>query len=134
MAARKNQGGQSTGSRSLSFDDRDYRRALGQFATGVTVVTARMPDGRKLGVTVNSFASVSLEPPLILWSLSLATPSFADFHRATHFAVNVLGAHQHDLSRRFSTSMKDRFSGVDYVEGPHSLPLLKGTIAHFICR
>src|SRR5215470_14525332 len=72
------------------FDRRDFRRALGQFATGVTVVTARAPDGRNIGVTVNSFASVSLNPPLISWSLARQTPSFSDFANCSHFAVNVL--------------------------------------------
>jgi len=116
------------------FDRRDYRRALGQFATGVTVVTMRAPDGRKVGVTVNSFSSVSLNPPLILCSVSRQTPSFADFSGATHFAVNVLEAHQHHLSRQFSTPMPDKFAGVDFVEGDRGVPLLNGVIAHFVCR
>jgi flavin reductase (DIM6/NTAB) family NADH-FMN oxidoreductase RutF len=116
------------------FDRRDYRKALGQFATGVTVVTARGSDGRKVGVTVNSFSSVSLNPPLILWSLSRQTPSFADFTHATHFAVNVLEAHQHHLSRQFSTPLPDKFAGVDFEEGAAGVPLLRGVIAQFVCR
>jgi flavin reductase (DIM6/NTAB) family NADH-FMN oxidoreductase RutF len=116
------------------FDRRDYRRALGQFATGVTVVTARASDGRRVGVTVNSFSSVSLDPPLILWSLSRHTPSFIDFTNATHFAVNVLESHQHYLSRQFSTPLPDKFAGVDFGEGPGAVPLLHGTIAQFVCR
>jgi flavin reductase (DIM6/NTAB) family NADH-FMN oxidoreductase RutF len=116
------------------LDRRDFRRALGQFATGVTVVTARTPDGRKVGVTVNSFSSVSLDPPLVLWSLSRQAPSFADFTHATHFAVNVLAASQHHLSRQFSTPLPDKFSGVEFAEGPAGVPLLSGVNAHFICR
>jgi len=116
------------------FDRRDYRKALGQFATGVTVVTARTSDGRKAGVTVNSFSSVSLNPPLILWSLSRQTPSFADFTNVTHFAVNVLEAHQHHLSRQFSTPLSDKFVGVDFDPGPAGVPLLRGAIAQFVCR
>lgn len=116
------------------LDRRDFRRALGQFATGVTVVTARTPDGRKVGVTVNSFSSVSLDPPLVLWSLSRQAPSFADFTHASYFAVNVLAASQHHLSRQFSTPLLDKFSGVDFVEGPAGVPLLSGVNAHFICR
>jgi flavin reductase (DIM6/NTAB) family NADH-FMN oxidoreductase RutF len=116
------------------FDRRDYRRALGQFATGVTVVTARTADGRRMGVTVNSFSSVSLNPPLILWSLSRQTPSFNDFANATHFAVNVLEAHQHHLSRQFSIPLPDKFAGVEFAEGAHGLPILTGVIAQFICR
>jgi flavin reductase (DIM6/NTAB) family NADH-FMN oxidoreductase RutF len=116
------------------FDRRDYRRALGQFATGVTVVTARASDGRKVGVTVNSFSSVSLDPPLILWSLSRQTPSFIDFTNATHFAVNVLEARQHHLSRQFSTPLPDKFAGVEFEEGTGAVPLLHGAIAQFVCR
>ena len=116
------------------FDSRDYRRALGQFATGVTVVTTKAADGRWIGLTVNSFSSVSLDPPLVLWSLARKAVSFADFSTATHFAVNVLGAGQHHLSRQFSTPLSDRFAGVDCVEGPAGCPLLGGVIAHFVCR
>jgi flavin reductase (DIM6/NTAB) family NADH-FMN oxidoreductase RutF len=116
------------------LDRRDFRRALGQFATGVTVVTARTPDGRKAGVTVNSFSSVSLDPPLVLWSLSRQAPSFSDFVHATHFAVNVLASNQHHLSRQFSTPLADKFSGVEFEEGLGGVPLLSGVNAHFICR
>jgi flavin reductase (DIM6/NTAB) family NADH-FMN oxidoreductase RutF len=116
------------------LDRRDFRRALGQFATGVTVVTARTSDGRKVGVTVNSFSSVSLDPPLVLWSLSRQAPSFADFSHASHFAVNVLAANQHHLSRQFSTPLPDKFSGVEFAEGPGGVPLLSGANAHFLCR
>jgi flavin reductase (DIM6/NTAB) family NADH-FMN oxidoreductase RutF len=116
------------------FDRRDYRRALGQFATGVTVVTACTPDGRNIGMTVNSFSSVSLNPPLILWSLSRQAQSFSDFTTITHFAVNVLEAKQHHLSRQFSTPVPDKYAGVDFVKGKAGVPILNGVIAQFICR
>jgi flavin reductase (DIM6/NTAB) family NADH-FMN oxidoreductase RutF len=116
------------------FDRRDYRRALGQFATGVTVVTAGTADGRRIGITVNSFSSVSLDPPLILWSLARNAGSFQDFCSATHFAVNVLEAKQHHLSRQFSTPMPDKFSGVECLEGRAGCPLLAGAVAWFVCR
>jgi flavin reductase (DIM6/NTAB) family NADH-FMN oxidoreductase RutF/2-polyprenyl-6-methoxyphenol hydroxylase-like FAD-dependent oxidoreductase len=116
------------------FDRRDYRRALGQFATGVTVVTARASDGRKVGVTVNSFSSVSLDPPLILWSISRQAPSFTDFGNATHFAVNILESRQHHISRQFSTPLPDKFAGVEFEEGTAGVPLLHGAIAQFVCR
>ena len=116
------------------FDRRDYRKALGQFATGVTVVTACAADGRQIGITVNSFSSVSLDPPLILWSLARQSPSFNDFCTATHFAVNVLEAKQHHLSRQFSTPMPDKFVGVECSEGRGKTPILNGTIAQFVCR
>ncbi len=116
------------------FDRRDFRRALGQFATGVTVVTTCAPDGRRVGITVNSFASVSLDPPLVLWSIARQATNFEEFISATHFAVNVLEAGQHHLSRRFSTPMADKFAGVDCEHGPCGLPLLQGASARFICR
>jgi flavin reductase (DIM6/NTAB) family NADH-FMN oxidoreductase RutF len=116
------------------FERRDFRRALGQFATGVTVVTARASDGRRVGVTVNSFSSVSLNPPLILWSLSRQTQSFLDFANCVHFVVNVLEAKQHHLSRQFSTPVPDKYAGVDFAEGKAGIPMLNGALAHFVCR
>ena len=116
------------------FDRRDFRRALGQFATGVTIVSARAQDGGRVGLTVNSFSSVSLDPPLVLWSLAKNSSSYAEFTKATHFAVNVLAADQHHLSRKFSSPDVDRFSDVDCVESPEGIPLLCGTTAHFVCR
>lgn len=116
------------------FDRRDLRRALGQFATGVTVVTTRASDGRKVGLTVNSFASVSLNPPLVLWSLSRQAPSCGDFCTASHFAINVLECRQHHLSRQFSSPVPDKFAGVDFVEGTAGVPLLNHTLARFVCR
>ena len=116
------------------FDRRDFRRALGQFATGVTVVTGRAADGRKIGVTVNSFSSVSLNPPLILWSLSRQASSFDDFANCTHFVVNVLEAKQHHLSRQFSTPVQDKYVGVEFAEGKAGMPMLSGALAHFVCR
>ena len=116
------------------FDRRDLRRALGQFATGVTVVSTRAKDGRRIGVTVNSFSSVSLDPPLVLWSLSRQSPSLADFAEASHFAINVLAASQHHLSRQFSTPLPDKFENVECSGEGAGCPLLKGTTAHFVCR
>jgi flavin reductase (DIM6/NTAB) family NADH-FMN oxidoreductase RutF len=116
------------------FDLRDYRAALGRFVTGVAVVTARTVDGRRVGLTVNSFTSLSLEPPLVLWCLAREATHFADFEAATHFAVNVLGARQYELSRQFSASVQDRFAGVECLEAGPGCPLLVGVIAHFVCR
>ncbi len=116
------------------FERRDFRRALGQFATGVTVVSTRAKDGRRVGITVNSFSSVSLDPPLVLWSLSRQSSTFEDFAHASHFAVNVLAANQHHLSRQFSTPLPDKFEGVECLEGAAGCPLLKGATAHFVCR
>ena len=123
-----------TKSKSRGFDRRDYRSALGQFATGVTVVTALAKDGRKIGLTVNSFTSISLDPPLVLWSLSRQATDFAELSAANRFAINVLAANQHHLSRQFSATDADKFSGVEYAEGPAGCPLLQGATAHFLCR
>ncbi len=116
------------------FDRRELRRALGQFATGVTVVTARAGDGRRIGVTANSFTSLSLDPPLVLWCLAKSAPSLPEFLESSHFAVNVLAADQHHLSRQFSTPAPDKFAGVPATEGPGGVPLLDGVIARFTCR
>lgn len=75
-----------------SFDPRELRKAFGQFTTGVTVITTRAPDGRRVGMTANSFSSVSLDPPLVLWSLARQAPSVCDFQGASHFAIHVLAA------------------------------------------
>lgn len=116
------------------FDRRDLRKAFGQFTTGVTVVTTRAPDGRRVGMTANSFSSVSLDPPLVLWSLARQAPSLADFTAVSHFAINVLAAHQHALSRRFSMPQEDKFRDVDCSAGTAGVPLLDGAIARFVCR
>lgn len=116
------------------FDRRELRRALGQFATGVTVVTARADDGRRIGVTANSFTSLSLDPPLVLWCLAKSAPSLPEFLESGHFAVNVLAADQHHLSRQFSTPAPDKFAGVPASEGPGGVPLLDGVLARFTCR
>lgn len=116
-----------------AFDSRDFRRALGQFATGVTVVTTATPDGRRVGMTVNSFSSVSLDPPLVLWSIAKNAPSFKDFTSAARFVVNVLAFDQHHLSRQFATPLPDKFAGVT-CSGDHPCPILEGTSAYFVCR
>jgi flavin reductase (DIM6/NTAB) family NADH-FMN oxidoreductase RutF len=116
------------------LDPRALRQALGAFATGITVVTARGSDGQLAGVTVNSFASVSLNPPLVLWSLGNNSPSLAVFAGASHYAVNVLAADQQALSQRFATSQNDKFSGLEISEGAGGAALLPGCCAWFECR
>jgi flavin reductase (DIM6/NTAB) family NADH-FMN oxidoreductase RutF len=125
---------EATQARRDRFDRRDLRKALGQFATGVTVVTTCTVDGRRVGMTANSFSSLSLDPPLVLWSMARDAPSFADFMGAGHFAVNVLAATQHHLSRQFSTPQADKFEGVACGEGLAGVPVLEGAIACFECR
>src|SRR5215510_3233039 len=91
---------------------RDLRHALGAYATGVAIVSTLDAQGEPVGITVNSFASLSLDPPLILWSLNAKSPSRASFDQASHFAVNVLSAEQVDLSRRFASRTAQKFSAV----------------------
>ncbi len=116
------------------FDRRALRRALGQFATGVTVITTRDPEGRRVGLTANSFTSLSLDPPLVLFCLDRTAPSLPAFRGCTHFAIHVLAAEQHHLSRQFSTPSEDKFAGVEVEDGPGGVPLLDGALARFVCR
>ena len=113
-------------------DLRAYRRALGQFATGVTVVTAQTPAGR-VGNTVNSFASVSLDPPLVLWSLSKTSRSLSGFKQVAGFAVNVLGADQICVSQKFSSAQVDKFDSVACSTGANGSPVIDDAIAVFEC-
>lgn len=114
-------------------DARELRRALGRFATGVTIVTTRSPDGTPVGLTANSFSSVSLEPPLILWSLSNAAASLAAFMQADWFAVNVLGSHQQHLSNQFASQGTEKYQGVEYEDGLGGCPVLIDSLACFEC-
>lgn len=115
-------------------DVRQFRDALGAFATGVTVITTRDAAGRDVGRTANSFSSVSLSPPMVLWSLARSSASHAAFHDATHFAVHVLSAKQVDLSARFAGKTEDKFAGLTVSRGVAGIPLLDGCTARFECR
>ena len=117
-----------------AFTDRDLRDALAQFATGVTVICAPDPDGRFVGFTASSFNSVSLDPPLVLWSLNRSAACLAAFESAEHYAINVLAHDQTDLANRFSRPHADRFAGVPYRLGGAGVPLIDGCIAWFECR
>ena len=119
---------------SISFeqdviDQRHLRHALGRFATGVTVITTRTLEG----LTANSFSAVSLDPPLVLWSLRRNASSLSSFQGSGYFAVNVLGAHQCDLSRRFATPAADKFAGLTFSAGLGGCPLFEDTLASFEC-
>lgn len=116
------------------LDSIDFRRALGHFATGVTVATARGLDARPVGITANSFASVSLEPPLVLWCLARRSPSLPHFARAERFGISVLAADQRHLSIRFAQPGIERFEGVALRNGLAGVPLIAGAIATFDCR
>ena len=112
----------------------EFRQALAQFATGVTVVTACGPDGAVVGLTANSFNSVSLEPPLVLWSLALRSASMQVLRSCSHYAINVLGAEHEALARQFASKDVDRFAGVAWHSGLAGAPLIAGAIARFECR
>ena len=116
------------------IDPRDFRSALGTYATGVTIITASGADGNPYGLTCNSFASVSLNPPLVLWSLVLYSSSLGVFQNASHFAVNVLGASQQTLANKFAKSSEDKFAGVEWTPGLGNAPLLAESVAAFQCR
>ncbi|RKT99398.1 flavin reductase [Burkholderia sp. Nafp2/4-1b] len=125
----------TTASCAAAVDPLQLRAAFGQFPTGVTVITTRSQDGRKVGLTANSFSSLSLDPPLVLWSLRKVAPSRPDFVAATHFAINILAHDQIELSRRFATPSADKFDGVPHVDADvGGVPCLDGSSARFVCR
>lgn len=109
------------------------RTALGRFATGVTIVTCRDADGTPVGLTANSFAALSLDPPLVLWSLRQASGRLAAFDAAGYFAVNVLTEQQVGLSRRFASSQVDKFAEGAWHDGQGGSPVLAGCAAVFEC-
>ncbi|MFZ6743597.1 flavin reductase family protein [Undibacterium sp. JH2W] len=116
------------------FDTRHFRDALSQFATGVTVITTRLADGQFLGLTASSFNSVSLDPPLILWSLGTAANSLPVFSGNSHYVVNILSAEQAWLAQQFASRKTDRFAGVDYTLSRTGHPILTGASAWFECH
>jgi len=120
----------------MSQDSRAFRNALGHFATGVCVITAVGPDGEQVGVTVNSFASVSLDPPLVSFCLDRNALSRNTFLNATHFAVNILSEHHEPVSAAFarSSSTGDKFAGLAYEIGSTGCPLLTDCLTHLECE
>ena len=118
----------------IAVDPREFRRALGQFATGVTVITARAPSGELVGVTANSFNSVSLDPPMVLWSLSKASRGLRFFLEAESFCVNVLAADQVSVSNHFASKKDDKFADLSFDSGAGGAPLLQDCAARFQCQ
>jgi 3-hydroxy-9,10-secoandrosta-1,3,5(10)-triene-9,17-dione monooxygenase reductase component len=110
------------------------RNALGRFATGVTLVTCLDAHGRPVGLTVNSFTALSLEPPLVLWSLRSVSPSLSAFEAARYFAVNVLSERQLALSRRFASPVADKFDHGEWHVGEGGVPVLNEAAAVFECE
>jgi flavin reductase (DIM6/NTAB) family NADH-FMN oxidoreductase RutF len=118
---------------SKGVDSWTYRRACAQFPTGITVATTLDSDGRPHGMTVNSFSSVSLDPPLVLVSIDLRNAILGHFISSSWFAINILADHQEELSRRFSSPSENRFLEVNWHAGASGTPLLDGVLAHLEC-
>lgn len=118
----------------MSFDAKDFRRALGQFPTGVTVITTLDESGEPVGVTASSFNTVSIDPPLILWSIDKGANSLSAFENAKHFAVNVLGRDQVSTSNNFASRGEDKFANADYRNSAEGIPLLNDYAAQFECK
>jgi flavin reductase (DIM6/NTAB) family NADH-FMN oxidoreductase RutF len=116
------------------FDPRELRHALGRFATGITVVTTLTPAHKREGLTANSFAALSLDPPLVLWSLNRKAKSLASFERSERFAVNVLAAHQRHISNHFAMPQPDKFAHLAWQPGLGGCPTLPDCLALFECR
>jgi 3-hydroxy-9,10-secoandrosta-1,3,5(10)-triene-9,17-dione monooxygenase reductase component len=118
----------------MAVANADFRKVMGHFATGITVVTATLPDGRRFGFTVNAFSSVSLNPPLVLVCVVNGGEAEASMNAATHFAVNILADDQENLSRQFSSRVPDRYEGVHAKPSASGAPLLEGCIGYLECR
>ncbi len=116
-----------------AMDPAHLRAVLGRFATGVTVITSVAPDGQRAGVTASSFNTLSLDPPLVLWSLSLKAPSLSVFRSGPHFAVNILAADQAAIALQFARPAEDKFRDIATYEGVGGVPLITGAIAHLVC-
>lgn len=116
------------------FDEQYFRQALSQFATGVTIITTRDEHGGFFGMTASSFNSVSLTPPLVLWSLSRNSRGMRHFEGNSHYVINVLAADQAPLAERFASRLENRFDGVPYKLSHTGLPILEGVTAWFECH
>ncbi len=118
----------------MAIDPLDFRKALGNFATGITVISTVDHDGKPVGITANSFNSVSLDPPLILFSLAKTAFSLAAFANHRHFAVNILKEGQEELSNRFARPSEDKWAGVWHTTWESGCPILMESLASFECR
>ncbi len=117
------------------FDSRAFRHALGHFPTGVAIVTTRTPEGRPVGLTINSFSSLSLEPPLIMWSLANQSPSLNVFENCSYFAINVISQEQVEAALGFANpKVEDKFALISHIDGEEGVPLLDNCVATFVCK
>lgn len=120
--------------RSSGVEPTTFRSVLGRFATGVTVITTISPAGVRAGVTASSFNTLSLDPPLVLWSLALAAPSLSVFRASDRFAVNILADDQAAIALQFARGSDDKFRGIETVPGLGAVPLIVGAVAHIECE
>ncbi|MBT7777927.1 MAG: flavin reductase family protein [Rhodospirillales bacterium] len=118
----------------MTIDTKELRFAFGNFATGITIVTSLDADGEPLGITANSFSSVSLDPPLVLFSVDRGAYSLEAFQISRRFAINILSTDQEDMSNRFAKASVDKWSGVDFETWETGCPILTGSLASFDCR
>ena len=118
----------------VSLSDTEFRKACGGFATGVAVLTVAMPDGEPHGITINSFVSVSLDPPLVMAAIAHTSGQLPAFESGEYFAVNILSEAQKDISLRFARPGEHRFSDADWERGIENSPLLKGAISIIQCK
>ncbi len=117
----------------MNFDTRQFRSALGGFPTGVAVVTTRTQSGEPVGITINSFSSVSLEPPLVLWSLATQSASLAHFAIGCRHVIHVLAHDQEALAQRFASRIPDKFDGIAHAINDNNIPLFGECVATFDC-
>lgn len=117
-----------------TLDTRALRNAFGAFATGVTIITTKGADGKDYGLTANSFSSVSLDPPLLLWCLGDKTDCYETFQNAEYYAVHILADDQQNLSNQFASKGTDKFSGIAIERGPGDIPMLPNSVARFVCK
>jgi len=118
----------------VSFEERQFRDALGAFPTGVAIITGATKRGERLGMTVSSFNSVSIEPPLVLFSVARRAHSFAAWTKMPRYAINILSQQQEELSNRFARAFGDKWSGLLTLDGQTGLPLLPNALAVFECE
>jgi len=118
----------------MTFDAREFRDALSTFATGVTIITAKNADGESVGMTASSFNSVSMDPPLVLWSVTKKAMSAPAFKDAEYYAIHVLGADQIDISNRFAKSGADKFSDTDHSIDANNVPIISDCASRFDCK
>lgn len=118
----------------MTIDSRKLRNALGQFPTGVVIVTAATAGGERIGMTMSSFNSVSLEPPLVLFSVHRKALTFVHWQEMQHYAINILAEDQEELSNRFAKAKTDKWEGIEPIAGETGAPILPGALAAFECE